>query len=249
MTDHSQRDDRTPDPMRSPVRPTPPQPSSGTSQTPRPAPTVPNAASSGESVSHDPAAALNAIRSKMELVSDEFAQGKINSVQFHVMYRRYSEQRTIIEKLIERDPEGDAWQRVMSVKGQTGFLRSQYEAQALCYAIFRAGSAKPILTGGKAPADEPMLAAMAAKLWQLPKRPNPGLARKALPTSHWIIVATGDHAATFAVFSIEPSNAQARLVRDLHADFERANAAAFARDQIVPERMVFPQRALGQGTL
>ena len=46
------------------------------------------------------------------------------------------------------------------------------------------------------------------------------------------------------MFSLEPSIAQARLVRDLHADFERANQAALARGWIVPERMVFPQRAL-----
>jgi hypothetical protein len=51
------------------------------------------------------------------------------------------------------------------------------------------------------------------------------------------------------MFNAEPSNAQARLVRDLHADFERANQAALARGWIVPERMVFPQRALVEGSL
>ena len=243
MTDQPPRDDRANDPLRSPVRPTPP---SDTSPTPPPKPQNPPA---HESPAHDPAAALNAIRSKMEVISDEFAQGKINSVQFHVMYKRYSEQRTIIEKLIERDPQGDAWQRVMNVKGQTGFLRNQYEAQANYYAVMRVGSARPLQIGGKLAPDEALLSAMAAKLWTLPNRPNPGLARKSLPGGQWVIVAMGDHAATFVVFSLEPSNAQARLIRDLHADFERANAFAFSRGQVIPERMVFPQRALAEGSL
>ena len=62
-----------------------------------------------------------------------------------------------------------------------------------------------------------------------------------------LLLAVGDFAATAVMFSLEPANAQARLVRDLHADFERANQAALARGWIVPERMVFPQRALVEG--
>jgi len=246
VSEHTPPDDNTPfggDPLRSPVRPTPP-----TGMTPAPAP-KPAAPPNQEANAQDPNAALNAIRIKMEVIADEFAQGKINSVQFHVLYKRYSEQRTIIEKLIERDPEGDAWQRVMNLKGQTGFLRSQYAAQAQYYAVVRAGSPRPMMSGGKVTPDEALIAAMAGKLWALPNRPTPGLARKPLPNGEWVIVATGAHAGTFVVFSLEPSNAQARLVRDLHADFERANAFALGRGQVVAERMVFPQRALAEGSL
>jgi len=246
LSDQPPRDDsadRTNDPFRSPVRPTPP---SGQPPAPAPKPIVPP---KPDPSAHDPNGALNAIRVKMELISDEFAQGKINSVQFHAMYKRYSEQRTIIEKLIERDPDSDAWQRVMSVKGQTGFLRSQFAAQAQYYAVMRVGSTRSMISGGKIAPDDALLAAMAGKLWTLPNRPNPGLARKSMPGGQWVIVATGTHAATIVVFSLEPANAQARLVRDLHADFERANAFALDRGQVVLERMVFPQRALAEGSL
>ncbi|MFN8531149.1 MAG: hypothetical protein U0670_21305 [Anaerolineae bacterium] len=243
MTDQSTRDERPNDPLRSPVRPTPPQIATGS------AAPVPPPAPQTESPARDPVTALNSIRAKMEAVSDEFAQGTINSVQFNAMYRRYSEQRTIIEKLIERDPESDAWRRVMSVKGQTGFLRTQFEALPLYYAVFQANSSRPLLMGGKQTPIEVLLTVIAEKLWALPNRPNPGLARKTLSTGQWVIVATGSHAGTFVVFSLEPSNAQARLIRDLHADFERANAAAFERNQLIPERMVFPQRALAEGSI
>lgn len=243
MTDQPPRDDRPTDPLRSPVRPTPPTPQSA----PDPAPT-PTPPAQPSPVTRDPAAALNLLRSKMETIADEFAQGKINSVQFHMLYRRHSEQRAIIEKLIERNPDSDAWQRVVGT-GQTGFLRSQYAAQPLYYAVFRVGIERPMQFGGKQTANEPLLSSMAAKLWALRNRPNPGLARKALPSGQWVIIATGEYAGTFVVFSMEPSNAQARLVRDLHADFERANAASFQRGQFIAERMVFPQRALAEGSV
>jgi len=242
VTDQPPRDDRPTDPLRSPVRPAPPPSSAAPTPSPAPTPQTPP-----NPVTRDPAAALNLLRSKMESLADEFAHGKINSVQFHMLYRRYSEQRAIVEKLLERNPESDAWQRVVTT-GQTGFLRSQYAAQAQYYAVFRIGLDKPMQFGGKQTANEPLMALMATKLWSLPNRPTPGLAKKAVSSGQWVVIATGEYAGTFVVFSLEPSNAQARLVRDLHADFERANAAGFQRGQIVPERMVFPQRALAEGS-
>jgi hypothetical protein len=197
----------------------------------------------------DPVAALNALRAKMESIADEFAKGKINRAQFHAVYKRYHEQRAIIEKLLQRNPQSDAWQKVVGTKGATTFLRQQFEAQAMFYAVFRSESNEAISMGGKQTADLGLLNILVQKLWVLPNRPNPGLARKALPNGQWLVVATGDHAATLVVYSLEPSNAQARLVRDLHADFERANQAALSRGWIVVERMVFPQRALAEGSL
>jgi hypothetical protein len=78
----------------------------------------------------------------------------------------------------------------------------------------------------------------------MPNRPKAGLGRRQLTSGTWMILATGEHAATAVAFTQEPSTSQARLVRDLHADFERANQAALARGWIFQERMVFPQRAL-----
>jgi hypothetical protein len=191
----------------------------------------------------NPVSAMNALRRKMEAVADEFAQGKINRVQFNAMYKRYSEQRAIIEKLLERNPDSDAWRQVVSVKGQTGFLRTHYEAVPQFYLVYYHNNRKPIYMGGQNP-DEGRLLSTLQGVWAMPNRPKVGLGRKALETGQWLILATGEYAATGVMFSLEPSIAQAKLVRDLHADFERANQAALARGWIVPERMVFPQRAL-----
>jgi len=233
------------DAKRSPVRPSlPPQPPERPVQAsaPQPTPTPPESPT-------NPTAALTTLRRKMELVSDEFAQGKINRAQFNAVYKRYSEQRTIIERLLERNPDSQAWKQVIGVKGQTGFLRTHFEAQPLYFVVYRHNHFEPIMIGGKQKASEDLIKPVLTLVWSMPTRPKNGLGRKQIGDTQWLILACGDNTATAVMFSLEPSIAQARLVRDLHADFERANHAALARGWIVPERMVFPQRALVESGL
>jgi hypothetical protein len=80
-------------------------------------------------------------------------------------------------------------------------------------------------------------------------RPRIGLARKDMGNGRWMILATGEHAVTLTLFLLEPSIAQANLVRDLHADFERANRRALERGTRSLDRFVFPQRALTEKRL
>ena len=192
----------------------------------------------------DPDAAMNALRGRMALIADEYANGKINRAQFDALYQRYGEQRTIIERLIARDPESSAWKQVLGVAENTGYLRDQFEAQALYYAVFRHQQYEPIAAGGRQPPNLSMIESALKRVWATDNRPKHGLGRRPLGSTQWLILATGEHAVTVVLFSLEPSITQSRLVRDLHADFERANAAALVRGWIVPERMVFPQRAL-----
>lgn len=185
----------------------------------------------------------------MELIADEFAGGKINRAQFNAMYRRYSEQRNIIERMVELNPDSDAWKHVLGVQGQTHFLRNHYEAQTLYYIVYRHQRYEPITAEGKPPSNMTAILTALSRVWAMSNRPTIGLGRKILDDGRWLILATGTHAATAMVFSLEPSVAQARLVRDLHADFERANHAALSRGWITPEHMVFPQRAMTGGDM
>ena len=246
------------DSKRSPVRPSLPQQPPARSPQPNvpqqpltrlAQPSVAQPTSALPEAPTNPNSALNTLRGKMELVSDEFAQGKINRAQFNAVYKRYSEQRTIIERLIARNPDSEAWKQVIGVKGQTGFLRDHFEAQPLYFVAYRHHHFEPITAGGKQKANDELIKPVLTLVWSLPTRPKNGLGRKPIGDMQWLILACGDHAATVVMFSLEPSIAQARLVRDLHADFERANQAALARGWIVPERMVFPQRALVEGGL
>ena len=233
--------------LRSPIRPVKPP-----EETPTPSPAEQPAASDAnlfiESPTN-PGSALNVLRSKMETIADEFADGKINRAQFNAVYKRYSEQRTIIERLLQRDPETDAWRQVMNTKGHTSFLRSHFEAQPLYYAVYAHQQAQPIITGGKESVNEANVQSVIQMIRQMSNRPKTGVGRKTLANGEWLILALGEHTLTVVIFSLEPSTVQARFVRDLHNDFERANLAALARNWIVPERMVFPQRALMEASL
>jgi hypothetical protein len=191
----------------------------------------------------NPVRALVSIRQKMERLADEFAQGRLNRAQFNAVYRRYSEQRAIIERLLERDPQSDAWRQVVAPRGQTGFLRAQYQAQTEWFAVYAQGGTR-LFYSGTDPRVIASLDGTLGRVWEMPQRPAHGLGRLVLPNGSWMLIATGEYAATAVSFSQEPAVAQARLVRDLHADFERANRESLARRWYEADRMVFPQRAL-----
>ena len=77
-------------------------------------------------------------------------------------------------------------------------------------------------------------------------RPKIGLARKEMGSGQWLVLALGEHSVTLAMFMLEPSVAQATLVRDLHNDFERANRRSLSNGTRSLDRFVFPQRALAE---
>lgn len=228
--------------LRSPVRPQAPStlPASEPQEPPAAAPEPEPALSP-----NDPNHALIDLRRKTEALVDEYAQGVINRVQFNALYQRYSEQRAIIEKLIERNPGSDAWRQVVSNRGQTGFLRARLKAEPVTFGVFAAGQPNALLTSGERTLESRLPApAILRAVWAMPNRPAIGLGRKALQDDEWLVMAVGTTAATLVIFSLEPSKAQAQLVRDLHVDFERANQMALARGWLAADRLVFPQRAL-----
>lgn len=229
--------------MLSPIRP--PVPESDLFNTPsRPKMIPPGTKPLPEAQPQNPHEALDYIRGKMEKTSDEFASGKLNQAQFSAIYKHYADKRAIIEKLLQRDPQSSAWQNVAST-GHTGFLRSHFEARALFFAIFIHKKPSPLLTGGRQTNKiVGQISAVLRMFWSSAKLPNSGIARKALDNGRWLVLATGKFGITFVVFSLQPSDLQLNLVRDLHTDFERANHMFLERGTLNPQRMVFPQRGL-----
>lgn len=196
----------------------------------------------------NPQMALAMLRRKMEEVAMEFSQGKINRAQFNAIYGRFGEQRTIIEKLIQRDPNNPAWKQAAAT-GHTTFLRQHFEARLAYYVIYQHNKPTALLMGGKQQPNIEQVTSVLTALWNLPNRPKVGLARKSLGSSQWLVMALGEHAVTLAVYQLEPSVTQTNLVRDLHNDFERANRRALISGTHSLDRFVFPQRALAEGNL
>lgn len=228
-----------PDAVRSPIRPAAPPP------TMPPNRVVPKAEEEPPVLPDDPQSVLETLRQKMEGVANEFSAGKINRAQFNAIYGRYSEQRTIVERLIERDPNNDAWKHA-AAPGHTSFLRHHFEARLIYYLVYQHNSPTPLMMGGKQQADMNQIGQVLRSVWGSKNRPQVGLARKDMGKGQWLVLALGPHAITLAMYMLEPSTVQINLVRDLHADFERANRAALERGTRSLDRFVFPQRALAE---
>jgi hypothetical protein len=243
--------DTSENPVRSPIRPSRPE-SSGTQPQP---PSTPQsgliakgeqlaAKASGESP-QSPQLALETLRRKMEGVATEFGQGKINRAQFNAIYGRYSEQRTIIEKLLARDPKSQSWKQA-AAPGHTTFLRGHFEARLLYYLVYQHEVMTPLLVGGGQQPSIDEASLVLKQLWSIKNRPKVGLARKNMNNGQWMVLALGEFAVTLALFQLEPSTTQANLVRDLHNDFERANQRMLERGTQSLDHFVFPQRALAE---
>jgi hypothetical protein len=191
----------------------------------------------------NPHETLEHIREKMQRVAADYAEGRLNRAQFNAIYGHYSEQQTIIARIIERDPGNPAWRQV-AAPGHTSFLRRYFESQVMFYVVFLHHNPRPIAAGGVEPEDaRDRVVRQLRMLWDMPEIPVDGLARKMLDDGRCIVLAPGRHAVTVAIFSIAPSAHQFNLIRDTHSDFERANQIALERGY-APDKMVFPQRAL-----
>lgn len=268
MTDHpenltSPEPAKNPDDssLRSPIRPVHPESGEITRATPPKSGLIAKAAQfSAEKAMADadgtpknampenPQAALELLRRKMEFVANEFGEGKINRAQFNAIYGRYGEQRTIIETLLKRNPENPAWKQA-AAPGHTSFLRQHFESRLAYYLVYQHNMATPLMMGGKQQANMDQISTVLQSLWQMSKRPKIGLARKDMGGGQWLVLALGEFAVTLAMFMLEPSVAQATLVRDLHNDFERANRRSLSRGTRSLDRFVFPQRALAEKDL
>jgi hypothetical protein len=190
----------------------------------------------------NPQTALEAIRQRLQGITQEYSSGKLNAVQFNAIYRHYMEKRMIIEKLIERNPESDAW-RAAASSGHTTDLKDRYESRPLYYVIFRKGEKRPLLFDGKLPKKAAeQLHKLLEVFWKMQVW-RQGLARKSVGDGMWLMLMVGENAMTIAIYFLQPSTLQVNKLKDLHADFERANTKALERG-FSADRMVFPQRAL-----
>jgi hypothetical protein len=233
--------------LRSPVRPTVPAKEETTTPMDLNQVAPDPSSSTAEKLPRDPKAALDDLRIRMEQSAAEFADGKLNHAQFTAIYKHYSDKRTIIERLTERNPENQAWKQVAQ-SGHTPFLRSHFEARPLYYVVYPHTNPTPLMTAGKATeAMTNQIDRLVQVIGKVKNRSAAGLARKAMGDGQWLLMALGAQAITLVVYTLQPSAAQTHLVRDLHADFERANQRLLERGVTSPERLVFPQRALIPG--
>lgn len=185
---------------------------------------------------------LEKIREKMQGVVAEYSNGAINASQFNALYQYYAEKRDIIDRMLERNPDSDAWRSLVK-QGYTMHLRSQFEARTIHYVVFRRGDTKPLLSSGKLTRTTAEQIHKLLKIVFKMKRHSTGLARKSIGNGNWLVMSIGNQALTIVTFSLQPSSIQTDKVRDLHDDFEVANQRSLKNGEPA-KRMVYPQRAL-----
>ncbi len=190
----------------------------------------------------NPQEALEQIRKRLKAATQEYSSGRLSAIQFNAVYRHYTEKRQIIEMLIERNPETDAWKSA-AAEGSTSYLKDKFEARPLYYVVIRKNDTTPLLSEGKVPrkAAEQIYKLLQA-FWKMPEW-KVGLARKSIGDGMWMMVMVGELSLTISIYFLQPSTLQVNQLRDLQSDFERANHQALERE-LPASRMVFPQRAL-----
>jgi hypothetical protein len=243
-------------PPRSPIRPQHPDQAHARPSTARPVkPISPRSTSEIAALSTtpdpDPAKqvqqveqALQELRDKMKAVAEEYAAGKLNQAQFNALYRRYSEQREITERLLERNPESDAWKSVIR-SGNTAFLRDHFSAKIISYGIYHLADGQNIVLNGQVRLPQHQLAPILEKLRTIIQQGHTlGAAWRQLKDESWVFIVPAKYSLAVVIFSLEPSLIQRKMVEDLHQDFERANEKALQAGLTAPSQLVFPHRAL-----
>ena len=236
---------------KSPIRPNPPQAASKPGTRPiRPRPKTDHLTDSDEDSVLEPdepqggAAAVDSLRQKLHEIAQEYAEGKINEATFNALFRRYSEQREITERLLERNPESDAWQSVVN-SGNTSFLRDYYTAKIISYGLYRLKDGLQITLQGKVRLPQAQLNPIFVRINDIINQGHKlGAAWRQLKDQNWVLMVPGKYSASVVIFSLEPTAVQRKLVEEAHRDFERANERAFIRGDLNPQSLVFPHRAL-----
>jgi len=190
---------------------------------------------------HDPQQTLDHIRQKMETLAGDFAEGKINKDQFNAVYHHYAQQMEVVQKLIEKNPDSDAWKKA-AAPGVTEFLKEEFRPEVKLCAMLKLGEDQPLYIDGKV---QPETAkALYSEFKSLKLTSTKGLFRREI-TNGWMVVAVGELSVTLVVYSGEPSVEQTRRIEDIHRVFERANGIALRANAPV-HRYVFPQRSLSR---
>jgi hypothetical protein len=193
----------------------------------------------------NPTEALSRLEQKMQEVTRELAEGRINQAQFQAIFTHYTEKRAVILRLMERHAPEDAVQRA-AAEGGTGFLRTQHSARIVGLALFDNWSRLPVHQLGSFDLPDELLSSLLDSLSKAP--PLAGAQPEARATQieggRWMVFVRGTFVTTVAIYSAEPSRLQQAEQARLHQEFEQVNQQALEIGYLQPDALRFPQEAL-----
>jgi hypothetical protein len=192
---------------------------------------------------------MEQIRRKMEKLAEDFAAGKVNSIQFNELYDHYQKQRNVIEAAMEEAMDPATLRQMDS--GESMIIRLRHTARLLGYAIYLQGRSEPLrVVGEQELLEEPVLESMLEQFHAGEEELNQQeMHSLEVENGRWIGFFPGEYSTLVALFSLEPARLQLEMWRDVQSHFELANReqlAAGAKDlgeMVFPHTVVFTVRS------
>lgn len=190
-------------------------------------------------------------RSKMEQLVEDFADGKLNREQFHVLYERYQSQMNGV-KLILMEADAGQWTEILDGE-KTHAIRKRLLARAVGMVIYHNRTNKMLETLGEISADRLRVKDLLQKLIEQSQQKGftsnqhyPTLVAELRPKC-WLSIVRGEATTIITEFNGEPTLDQQETLLELLRDFERANVqmlkqAGATADQLVMPFHLFVQR-------
>ncbi len=185
--------------------------------------------------------AIDMLQTKLRKVVEDFAEGRINRVQFHELYDRYHGQ---INRLMEFAADAG----FLSVTGALGqeredtlTIKKRLTARVIGISVYSNQTGMPIETIGDFAVDPALLVPMLSSYRDVTREIfKAGMRSTAMENNQWLCFVPGNFTTLIALFSLEPSTLQLEEMNAMHHDFEDANRVALERGNIDPLTLAYP---------
>jgi hypothetical protein len=181
-------------------------------------------------------ALIDQIRTKMNKIVDEFAQGEISREQFNQIYEHYQAQIVMAMQVSDTNLTDGA----LGSPKETIALRNALTGKAKAMTVYYHATGLLLETLGDF---DVSVARIAPELNKLSASIQEG--QKVPPRSdkqgdQWLLYVPGRFSTAVMLFSNEPSARQINIVENLHRDFEVANEVALRSGQADGTTLVYP---------
>lgn len=192
-----------------------------------------------------PTEAMQRLDERMERAGREFSGGTITRSQYQAIQSYYAERKALIQRLVERSPDTNAWQRAaVASEGYGHLLLQQDEATVDGLALFDNWSGSEIQALGFFDVPQDVLTLMLSAMGPAGSQPAGVPHARQLDDGRWITTVRGTFTTAVAVFSARPSAVQLGWQGKLHQDFEHDNQPALEAGYLDPRALTYPQQAL-----
>ncbi|NWF70209.1 MAG: hypothetical protein HXY40_14075 [Chloroflexi bacterium] len=176
------------------------------------------------------------IKSKIDGLLAEFANGKLNRDQFHAVYEHYSNQLRIAEQALSSNEEMLEPGAPMTIA-----IMEAHMGKALAVVIYNNRSGTLVDTLGEFDVPSKRVASILNDFTmhiEHGQMPQPRVEK--FTSTRWLLFIGGQYTTIVTLFKNEPSPNQAREMERLHRDFEAANQPLLRQSQFDASRLAYP---------